>query len=229
MNKIIMDTALQFVQQYFPACKAALLSGSVVRGEQTSSSDLDILILSNDSFRKSYQFMDWPIEVFVHNEDSLSYNFFLEEQHGVPLLTRICAEGIVLKGEELGEALIQEGKELLNRGPSAWPKSQLDKMRYRITDLLDDLEGSTLPEEDLFTVTALIEKLHQFILRANQQWTGEGKWMYRSLKDFNPGMGKELVKYLREYYQLSKKKELIQYIDELLEPYGGRLFDNFSQ
>ncbi|WP_179133915.1 nucleotidyltransferase domain-containing protein [Halobacillus massiliensis] len=220
-------TARGFIEEYFPHCEAALLSGSVVRGEHTSSSDLDIVILEKDTYRKSFVYQEWPIEAFVYNEDSLDYTFFIEKQHGVPLLTRLCAEGVIIKGGMRADALIEEGKKSLLEGPNPLPAYKLDQCRYMISDLLDDLEGSACKAEDIFTVSALIGQLHSFILRAEQKWTGEGKWMYRSLKKHNPLIARRLAECTETFYKSHQKEDIIQLADELLKPFGGRLFHDF--
>ncbi|UOQ44130.1 nucleotidyltransferase domain-containing protein [Halobacillus salinarum] len=229
MNQHALNHSREFVTHYFMDCDAALLSGSVVRGEDTPSSDLDIFILSTQSFRKSYQFKGWPVEVFVHNQDSLSYTYFLEEQYGVPLIMRIVAEGFILKGEKKANQLITEAQHLLQKGPGKWPVQTINEKRYILTDLLTDLEGSHSKEEDLFTVAAITEKLHKFILRTNQQWMGEGKWMFRSLKRFDPQLANHFAKQLFLFYQNGEKKPYIDFVDEVLEPWGGRLFEGYTE
>lgn len=227
MKEEILEIAHAFIQIHFPNCKTALLSGSVVRGEETSSSDLDIVVMDHNSFRKSYLFRGRPIEVFAHNEHSLEDAFFIETQHGVPLITRMCAEGKAIIEGPAAEKLIARAKNSLEAGPSKLLPHKLDEYRYTISDQIDDLEGSINPIEDLFTVSALIESLHQFILRSNQNWAGEGKWMYRSLKKYDESLADRFTQSLQTFYSQHDKAELIRFADEVLAPYGGRLFYDY--
>lgn len=229
MNKDILHIARDFIATHFPACRAALLAGSYVRGEDTPSSDLDIVILDRDTYRESYTFLDNPIEAFVYDGDSLDFQLFAEKQHGIPLITRMCAEGVVLKGEEEARTLILQGEEHLMEGPSPLSPSQLDDFRYLITDLLYDLEGSREEMEDTYSVGELTIKLPEFILRANQEWIGEGKWMFRCLNYFDPNIAKEFTKCIQGYYQSNDKQELIRFVDYVLEPFGGRLFNGYQK
>jgi predicted nucleotidyltransferase len=51
------DAARAFVATHFPDCLAAVLFGSVARGEATATSDLDIIIVTHEDiipYRKSY-------------------------------------------------------------------------------------------------------------------------------------------------------------------------------
>jgi len=44
----VIDAARAFVEYSFPACDAAFVAGSAVRGEATTTSDLDIVIVTRD-------------------------------------------------------------------------------------------------------------------------------------------------------------------------------------
>ncbi|SFF79357.1 Nucleotidyltransferase domain-containing protein [Halobacillus alkaliphilus] len=227
MKRDAFHTARAFIDSYFPDCQSAVLSGSVVRGEETPSSDLDIVVIDREPFRQSYYYCKWPVEVFVHNKDSLEDALFIETQHGIPLMTRLCAEGMVIKGGREAEKMIEEAKKSLIEGPCALPLNKLNELRYAISDNLDDLEGSERPEEDIYSVSSLTESLHQFILRSNQKWAGEGKWMYRSLRDYDEALAVRLTECLQSFYTRQEKGELIRFVDEILAPHGGRLFHDY--
>ncbi|HER2162506.1 TPA: nucleotidyltransferase domain-containing protein [Streptococcus pyogenes] len=56
--------------KHFPNCQGALLAGSVVRGEATETSDLDIVVFDKNlssPYRESLIAFSWAIEVFVNN------------------------------------------------------------------------------------------------------------------------------------------------------------------
>lgn len=74
-----LQAATQFISKHYPNCQGALLAGSVVRGEATHTSDLDLVIFDDDfpsSFRESLIEFRWAIEVFAHNPTS--YQVFLK-------------------------------------------------------------------------------------------------------------------------------------------------------
>ena len=229
MNEQLLHIANEFIETYFPESSAALLAGSHVRGDETPYSDLDIVILDKDKFRKSYVYLDTPIEAFVHNKDSFEFELFVEKQHGIPLITQMCAEGVVIKGEEDARTLMEQGKQKLMEGPAPLPTSKVDEYRYIITDLLHDLEGSRVETEDIYSVGALIKKLPEFILRANQEWIGEGKWMFRCLKRFDSTLAEDFTNCIQGYYKSNEKEALIRFVDQQLEPFGGRLFKGYQE
>jgi predicted nucleotidyltransferase len=49
-----LQVATQFIFKHYPNCQGALLTGSVVRGEATRTSDLDLVIF-DESFTSSFR------------------------------------------------------------------------------------------------------------------------------------------------------------------------------
>ncbi len=55
--QLIVPKAKELVQKRSPECEAAFLAGSVVRGEATATSDLDIVVFDSSvtvSYRESF-------------------------------------------------------------------------------------------------------------------------------------------------------------------------------
>ncbi|KGI85286.1 nucleotidyltransferase [Exiguobacterium mexicanum] len=225
-------TAKTFVKTHFPHCRAALLAGSVVRGEATETSDLDIVIFDDtlvSSFRESFIESGWRIELFAHN--LTSYRTFFEQdcRRAIPSLPRMVTEGIVMKDTDVIENIKREARALLDSGPEAWADETIEMKRYFLTDVLDDLIGCTSRAEGLFIASTLAALVCEFILRTNRQWMGSSKWTYRALDRYDTHAARELVAALERYYQTNEPDALIRYVDETLSPFGGRLFAGFSR
>ncbi|MDM5337942.1 nucleotidyltransferase domain-containing protein [Fictibacillus enclensis] len=226
-----VHAAKKFIEQYFPVAEVVFLAGSIVRGEATESSDLDIIVFDGSldhSYRKSFVEFGWPIEVFVHSFHTYKDFFKENRDRARPSLPQMCAEGIILKDNGQAASIKNEALALLKRGPLPWKSKEVDSARYEITNLLDDLEGSTNPAEDLFTVSRLAAKIHEFVLRVNGCWIGEGKWIVRALKEFNEEFAECFVSIFDEYYKTRQKHRVIGFADNVLKPYGGRLFEGYS-
>ena len=74
------QAALEILQRY-PAADSLLLAGSVMRGEATATSDLDIVVLFPHvarSFRESFVHRGWPVDVFAHDIETIEY-YFIEQ------------------------------------------------------------------------------------------------------------------------------------------------------
>ncbi|WNB90523.1 nucleotidyltransferase domain-containing protein [Bacillus sp. NEB1478] len=230
MRTSAREAAKKFIETYFSSCDVAYLAGSVVRGEDTENSDLDIIIIDSnvrESYRQSLHEFDWPIEVFVYNMFSYK-NYFKENMDRArPSLPQMCAEGIILRDNGQASRIKNEALQLLKAGPTPWKTIEIEKARYHLTDLLNDLEGSTNPLEDLFIVTKLADLTHEFVLRVNGHWIGEGKWIVRALKEYNDSFAEKFSSIFDHYFSTRDKSSVIHFVDEIISPYGGRLFEGY--
>lgn len=225
------EAAHMFIFKNYPKCQGALLAGSVVRGEATQTSDLDIVVFDNNvraSYRESLKEYGWPIEVFVHNLSSYKSFFESDSKRARPSLPRMVAEGIVVKDDGIIEVIKKVAEELLEQGPELWPEETIKLKQYFITDALDDLIGCNNRFEGLFIAGKLAELISEFVLRTNQQWIGESKWIMRTLKQYNLRFAKDFGEAFDSYYKTSDKIQVERLVDQVLEPYGGRLFAGFS-
>ncbi|MDJ0332904.1 nucleotidyltransferase domain-containing protein [Planococcus sp. S3-L1] len=226
-----INAAKQFVKKNHPSCDAALLAGSVIRGEATATSDLDIVVFDHQlrsSYRESFIDFGWNIEVFVHNLTSYKEYFSSDCERARPSMPRMVAEGVVLKDNGIIERVKAEAEVLLDRGPKEWPTQIIDTKRYVITDLLDDFIGCHDRAEAIFTAGAIAELISEFVLRTNKQWSGSSKWIIRSLRHYDCEFANYFIEAFEEFYKNNNKQKIIQLVDEVLLPYGGRLFEGFS-
>lgn len=226
-----VEAAKRFIAEKFPDCQAALLAGSVVRGEETATSDLDIVVFDQKietAYRESFIEYGWPIEVFVHN--FMSYKMFFKEdcESARPSLPRMVSEGIVIIDLGIVITIKEEANELLKKGPKVWSIKTIEMKRYMITDALDDLIGSTNREEELFIANTLADAIHEFVLRTNVQWIGASKWIVRALNQFDENFARKFVQAFNAFYKTGNKAAIIDLADEVLKPYGGRLFEGYS-
>ncbi len=226
-----VEAAKRFIAEKFPDCQAALLAGSVVRGEETATSDLDIVVFDQKietAYRESFIEYGWPIEVFVHN--FTSYKMFFKEdcERARPSLPRMVSEGIVIIDLGIVITIKEEANELLKKGPAVWSMETIETKRYMMTDALDDLVGSTNHAEELFIANALADAIHEFVLRTNVQWIGASKWIVRALNQFDENFARTFVQAFDAFYKTGNKTAIIDLAEEVLKPYGGRLFEGYS-
>lgn len=230
-RELPFEAAKKFIEKRFPNCKGALLAGSVVRGEGTRNSDLDIVVFDQtiiSSYRESLIDLGWPIELFVHNLSSYKKYFDSDCKRAVPSMPQMVAEGLVIRDEGIVAGIKQEANVLLENGPAIWTEETMRLKRYFITDALDDFTGSKNRSEELFIAGTLASLVSEFILRTNQQWVGESKWLVRALKKFNQQIADEFVYAFDQYYTSGRKDFIVRLTEKSLEPYGGLLFDGFS-
>ena len=232
LHKLLpIEAAHQFINKHFPHCQGALLAGSVIRGEATETSDLDIIIFDKSicsSYRESLIDYGWPIEVFVHNLVSYKQFFEMDYKRARPSLPKMVSEGIVLKDDGIIDSIKKEALDLLNKGPEEWSVETINSKRYFITDALDDFKGCSNRAEELFIANTLAELISEFVLRTNRQWIGASKWIIRALKNYDEEFTNHFVEAFDIFYKTGNKNQIIQLVDHVLQPFGGQLFDGFS-
>ena len=80
MDERIIDVANEIRSNRYKDAEAVFAAGSIIRGEGTPFSDLDLVVVYAElrcAFRQSFRFGGYPVEAFVHDPATLEY-FFVE-------------------------------------------------------------------------------------------------------------------------------------------------------
>ena len=80
----------------YPSASTVFCGGSVVRGEGFRSSDLDVVVLFDqvaNAWRESFHFEGWPVDVFGHDAETLTYFVAQDCAGGRPSLAQMISEG----------------------------------------------------------------------------------------------------------------------------------------
>ncbi|MFE1584168.1 nucleotidyltransferase domain-containing protein [Streptomyces sp. NPDC058737] len=145
-----------------------------------------------------------------------------------PLLW-MCADGLLLFDTDgLGARLAAHARALAAAGPPPVPADEIDDRRYALTDLLDDLAGSTDPSERLFIATELVRRTAELALAVSGSWGGGGKWLARRLETTAPEVNARLHHGLREALD-GRAEPLVTVVDEVLARAGGRFWVGYKR
>ncbi len=227
-----LAAARSFLEAHFAGCQAALLGGSVARGDATPTSDLDVVIITADPaapYRESFVHEGWPVEAFVHSEASCLDYFRRDAERRRPSLPTMCAEALVLRDEGgVAGRLRREARALLDRGPAAPSAAELEAQRYHLTNLVDDLAGARDRHEAFMTAGELAAAAAGLLLDVQGHWRGRGKWVLRALARELPTWEPRLRRALDALLYEGDLAPLIAFADAALELAGGRLFEGFS-
>jgi hypothetical protein len=224
-----MDTdpvadARALVAERFPGAVAAFLGGGVLSARRTATSDLDVVVLIDGPpapFRESLHWRGWPVELFVHDRESVAVYFGRDASARKPSLARMIAEGVTLvDGGEAG-AISERARAVLAAGPPAPGPAELEWRRYGLTDLLDDLAGSTDEGETAVICWTVWTQTAQLALLLGGCWFGGGKWLLRELRAADPTLAADMVA------AIGNPERLAVLADRVLERAGGRCFDGF--
>lgn len=218
------EAARQLILRDYPDCLLAVLGGSASRGEHNEHSDLDILVVEDtiqDLSRKTVGAYGWVVELFFLNTLEYREQFDVGVIAGNPTLQRIIAEGNVIRSSSIGDMIREEAKNDLDVGPLPLTSYDLDANRYVITEFMMDLEGSDKVVEQWFIAQKMIILLCEFMLRANRQWIGEGKTLFRLLSLYDNQLAADLEKSMKLFYLHDDKVPLLDLTEKILEPFGG--------
>ena len=184
-------------------------AGSIVRGEGTAFSDLDLVVVHESlpcAYRESILFEGLPVEAFVHDPETLRY-FFLEVDRpsGVPSLPQMIVEGVEIPNPtDVSRSLKAFAASVIAVGPPPLTPAQHRQRRYAVTDILDDLRAPRSDDELKATGTQLYETLADYHLRANGLWSARGKAIPRVLARVDPALGSEVRAKLRRVVHAGK-------------------------
>ncbi len=226
-----IDAARLFIAERFPGCLAAFLAGSLVRGQATATSDLDILVIvgpDETTFRESLRAFDWPVEVFVQTVAAHRVFAAKDAARRRPSTSRMVCEGLILRdGDGLATRLKAEGCALLAAGPPPLTRSELDLARYGLTDLLDDFLGSEQFVESLIIAGELAVAAADLIVDRHGRWRGRGKWLLRALSEHDPALAIQLTGAMDAFCRRNDKTPLVDFVEQALDLAGGRLWEGF--
>lgn len=225
----IIDITNQIRRARYPAAKVVFLAGSIVRGEATPFSDLDLVVVFENlpaAYRESFYFDRFPVEAFVHDPETLNY-FMTERERpaGVCVMAQMISEGLEIpEASSFSRALKQLAASVINSRPPKLDEESLRQMRYHITNLVDDIREPRSKAELVATGTALYHALANCYLRAKGFWAAKDKSIPRKLNLANPEFGLRFSDNFERLFAAGQTAEVIALSEEILAPVGGFLF-----
>lgn len=221
--------ALEVVAERFADAAVVFLTGSVVRDEATTTSDLDLVVIYERleaAYRESFMHDDWPVEAFVHDPETLRHFFERDRSRGV--LAHMVAGGTPLPHEtDLSRELKSLAAESIQAGPSLWSDAEIDASRYAITNLVDDLRAPRSRAELIATGTQLYAALGEHFLRTRGRWSALGKNFPRRLAADDPAFALRLADSFSLLFGSGRADAAIGLSEEVLRPNGGWLFAGY--
>ena len=219
----------QIAIERYPDAHSVILAGSYVRGDATSTSDLDVVVLCEQlpaAFRESFMFNEWPVEVFVHDMETLEYFFCqMDAPSGFPALITMVDEGIVVVGEgALSNAAKLLADKVLKAGPSQWTEDELNNSRYAITNLIDDLKDPQSDIELRAIGCELYQTLANYYFRQQNLWSAKGKTIVRVMRNLDPTFAERFIASFNKLFVEAEAQEVIKLAEDLLAKSGGPLF-----
>ncbi|MFL0028117.1 nucleotidyltransferase domain-containing protein [Streptomyces sp. NBUL23] len=228
----VIELARALVLERHPDARAAFLGGSVLTSRRTARSDLDVVVLLDGPpapYRASLRYGDWPVELFVHTEESW-HDFVTPEivRRNSPLLW-MCADGaLLLDADGTGARISDTAERLAAAGPPPVTATALEDARYALTDLLDDFGACTDAGERLFVVADLVRRSAELALLTHGTWLGSGKWLARRLEPVAPDLAARLDEAARAALR-GEPAALTSLVTEVLDAAGGPVWEGYRR
>lgn len=228
-----MRSIKQLINERYHEAKAVFWGGSVSQKIGTKHSDLDLVIIFENrphAYREAFFYDNWPIDAFIHDLQTLKYFCKeIEAVDGRPALINMILNGQeVLNQDNIGNKAKDIARSAFNEGPNVWNKEIIDKERFLITDIFQDIQFSKNIDEQRISAVHLFEPLLQFYFRAQNKWAASGKSLMRLLQQNNPELALELNNSFDVLFKTGQATELELVITRILQPYGGFLWNGFK-
>lgn len=226
-----MEAARGILRERYAGARVIFLAGSVMRGDATPTSDLDIVVVFDelgDAYRESFTFAGWPVEAFVNDADSLRHFYERERKRGVPSLMRMVIEGLeVPEASEFSEGLKREAAAVYEAGPLAFDEAELQLRRYRLTDWADDIRFPRSGEELVASGAWLYQDASDFFFRSRGLWSAHSKTVPRRMREVDAEFASKFLAAFDALFTERRSDAAVALVEELLAPFGGMLFDGF--
>lgn len=227
-----VETVRALVADRYPEAIQAWLGGSAAAGRLTETSDLDVTVLLPEATvcREALTYLGWPVEMFVHTEQSVRRFVEIDAAKQQPSMARLVANSIAILPGEGGAELRAYCSAVVQDGPAPLSESQLQLARYVLTDLLDDLEGGGREPAMDAVLVEVWRRAGELLLASERRWSGSGKWLVREIEALDAAQGSRHAdafhQALHDAVNVSPDN-LVKLVDDVLGRVGGRLRDGF--
>ena len=141
----------------------------------------------------------------------------------------MVSEGIEIPQQsQLSRELKQLADDVLAAGPPVWDKEAIDRSRYTLTELIDDIRAPRSRAELIASGTQLYGTVADHYLRSRNLWSATGKSIPRRLQQVVPQFADQFEESFSELFINGKTEKLINLVENMLKPYGDWLFEGYK-
>lgn len=215
-----------YLAEAYPNLLAALLTGSIVRGTATATSDLDVVVLlaaGAGSVRETVEWSGRTVDVFGYDPEALERWISVDTSQRRPTLSSMVLDGVLVAGSaEAADAAKAVARRVFEAGPAPYTEAELLRLRYGATDVLLDLETAHDRTESLLLASTLVTDLVNLLFGTLGRWSGNGKWLVRELRAYEPELAARLEGAFDMLARTADPAPLVAVADQILDRCGGR-------
>lgn len=229
-----MFVTKELLETRYQGAETIFVAGSVVRGEATTYSDLDLVVLYpkiKAAYRESFFHRDWPVEAFIHDPETLRYFFQkVDRPIGRATLAEMISEGQEIPGpSEFSDQVKKLAIDVLREGPPPLSEGEIQDLRYHISELIDDIREPRSKQELIAAATLAYNELANYYFRASRNWTGSGKALLKRMRKTDPVFARRFSEAFDVLFAAGQPARVIELAEELLAQQGGFLFDGYRR
>ena len=222
------------IENRYKGAEVIFLAGSVGRGEATSFSDIDIVVVYpkiEKAYRESFYHLEWPVEAFVHDPETLKYFFYeTDRPTGSSTLAEMVYDGIATpQATPFSEGLKKMAADVLLSGPPELSRSDIEDRRYHISERIDDLRDPRSKHELLAAASFMYGELADYYFRSRNEYSATGKAILKRMKKSDPVFYRRYTEAFDQLFTVGQAGKVIELAEELLAPQGGLLFDQYRR
>ena len=166
------------------------VTGSVLRGQGSPTSDLDIFVVHDNPWRQRVQrrFGGVPVEMFFNPPEQVRLTFEKERTGRRPYAAHMIATGFPAYESEAAAALRQEALTMLGAGPKALDGHETNRAKYACVTLLEDGQdvADTDPAASLLLLARAVDAAVRFRYALAGRWEPRDKELVRGLAEVDP-------------------------------------------
>jgi hypothetical protein len=222
------------MENRYKGAQVIFLAGSVMRGEASTYSDIDIVVVYpkiERAYRESFFHLEWPVEAFVHDPETLRYFIHdVDRPQGSSTLAEMVFEGLETPAPTpFSEALKKMASEVLHLGPPALTEHQILDRRYHISELVDDIREPRTRQELNAAACSIYSELADYFFRSRGQFSSVGKAILKRMKRSDAAFFRRFTEAFDLLFATGRAEKVIELAEELLAPQGGMLFDGYRR
>ncbi len=228
-----IDRARKIFLERYSGAEFCIAAGSIVSGKGTVRSDLDLVVVFQSrecAFRESFTFDEMPVEVFVHDYETIQA--FIEEDYGdahASIMDMIAYGVSVPEETDASRKLKKYASKLLNKGPEPLTRDKEEALRYFISDLIDDLKGDRSAAEQRAILYKLYPQVGELVLRRAGKFVSTGKRLARSMGESFPHILNVFEDVMLAAHADTISVAHIEELENMVDDFGGLLFDGYKR
>jgi predicted nucleotidyltransferase len=225
--RLILDTvAARYGQPLF-----CFFFGSHAFGRGDAGSDVDVIVVLSrvaNPYRETFRSDGFLFDAHVYDPETLHFAMRSEQKTGFAILTGKVDQAVVLpEPSELASKLKEVARQVIASGPA--PPPNWDRPRRVLSAALSDVERCADADEQRLMAMDLYVKVMDLFLRSHGQFSGQGRYLVRAVKTFDPVFFDRARTALDRVFQNDAVSPLIELAREVLDLIGGPLTAGYRQ